>query len=167
VTRGIANILKEAESGGALDELSRKHGFSKVHSISGRAKAHKFKLVCVGFGRWQESSKSYIHEIGTLKLIMHIITMLQWYTYIVSTGGCMLRKIFKTGNSTVVSIPREMLESLGMADGSEVSVELDANTRQIIIRPSERTLAGVDEVFARQVADFIDEYRLALEALAR
>ncbi len=58
----------------------------------------------------------------------------------------MLRKIFKTGNSTVVSLPREMLESLGVRDGSDVSV---------------------DEVFARQVAEFIDEYRSALDALAR
>ena len=79
----------------------------------------------------------------------------------------MFRKIFKTGNSLVVSIPREMLESLGITDGSEVSVELDSVAKQIIIRPSEHTIAGVDEVFARQVADFIDEYRPALEALAR
>jgi putative addiction module antidote len=79
----------------------------------------------------------------------------------------MLRKIFKTGNSIVVSIPREMLESLGMADGSDVSVELDQATHQITIRPVERALSGVDEVFARQVAEFIDEYRPALEALAR
>ncbi|MCX6064995.1 MAG: AbrB/MazE/SpoVT family DNA-binding domain-containing protein [Chloroflexi bacterium] len=79
----------------------------------------------------------------------------------------MLRKIFKTGNSTVVSIPREMLESLGVRDGSEVSVELDPVTRQIIIRPMERSLPGVDEVFARQVAEFITEYRSALETLAQ
>jgi antitoxin MazE len=79
----------------------------------------------------------------------------------------MLRKIFKTGNSTVVSIPREMLENLGMAEGSDVSVELDTKTHQIIIRPVERSLAGVDENFARQVAEFIDEYRPALEILAR
>jgi antitoxin component of MazEF toxin-antitoxin module len=79
----------------------------------------------------------------------------------------MLRKIFKTGNSTVVSLPREMLESLGMTDGSEVSVELDPVTRQIVIRPLERAVPGVDEIFARQVAEFIAEYRPALEALAR
>jgi putative addiction module antidote len=79
----------------------------------------------------------------------------------------MLRKIFKTGNSTVVSIPRDMLESLGVGDGSDVSVELDAATRQIIIRPVQRTAPGVDEAFARQVAEFIEEYRPALEALAR
>lgn len=79
----------------------------------------------------------------------------------------MLRKIFKTGNSTVVSIPREMLENLGIADGSDVSVELDRETHQIIIRAAEQAIAGVDEVFARQVAEFIQEYRPALEALAR
>jgi putative addiction module antidote len=79
----------------------------------------------------------------------------------------MLRKIFKTGNSTVVSIPREMLENLGIADGSDVSVELDRETHQIIIRAAEQAIAGVDEVFARQVAEFIREYRPALEALAR
>jgi len=79
----------------------------------------------------------------------------------------MLRKIFKTGNSSVVSLPREMLQSLGMEDGSDVSVELDPVTRQIIISPVKRALAGVDEVFARQLAEFIDEYRSALDALAR
>ena len=79
----------------------------------------------------------------------------------------MLRKIFKTGNSTVVSLPREMLESLGVSDGSDVSVELDPATKQITIRPVERSVPGVDEEFARQVAEFIDGYRPALEALAR
>ena len=79
----------------------------------------------------------------------------------------MLRKIFKTGNSTVVSIPREILENLGIGDGSEVSVELDPQTHQIIIRPVERPIPGIDETFARQVAEFIEEYRPALEALAR
>jgi len=79
----------------------------------------------------------------------------------------MLRKIFKTGNSAVVSLPREMLESLGMSDGSDVSVELDPVSRQIVIRPIEKTIPGVDEDFARQVAEFIEEYRPALEALAR
>jgi antitoxin MazE len=78
----------------------------------------------------------------------------------------MLRKVFKTGNSTVISIPKEMLQNLGIGDGSDVSVELDSKTHQITIRPAERSQAGVDEVFARQVAEFIDEYRPALEALA-
>ena len=79
----------------------------------------------------------------------------------------MLRKIFKNGNSSVVSIPREMLEHLGIGEGSDVSVELDAETRQIVIRPVPYTAPAVDETFARQVAEFIEEYRPALDALAR
>lgn len=78
----------------------------------------------------------------------------------------MLRKVFKTGNSTVISIPKEMLQNLGIGDGSDVSVELDLKSHQITIRPAERSLVGLDEVFARQVAEFIEEYRPALEALA-
>jgi putative addiction module antidote len=80
----------------------------------------------------------------------------------------MLRKVFKTGNSMVVSLPKEMLTPLGMAEGSDVAVELDQENRQIVIRAVELPIAGsVDENFARQVAEFIAEYRPALEALAR
>jgi antitoxin MazE len=77
----------------------------------------------------------------------------------------MLRKIFKTGNSMVVSLPREVLEPLGVSDGSEVSVALEDG--KIVIRPMQQTVPGVDEEFARQLAEFIDEYRPALESLAK
>ena len=53
------------------------------------------------------------------------------------------------------------------AEGGEVSVELDADRGQIVIAPSVQAVDGVDVEFARQVADFIDNYRPALEALAR
>lgn len=80
----------------------------------------------------------------------------------------MLRKVFKTGNSLVVSLPRDLLEPLGVRDGMEVSMELDKQNRQILIRPAELPLAGnLTEEFSRQVNEFIDEYRPALEALAR
>ncbi len=79
----------------------------------------------------------------------------------------MLRKIFKTGNSLVVSLPREMLEPLGFAEGAEVSVELDRAHGQIIIRRAPSVVVGVDEDFAGQLNQFIEEYRPALEALAK
>ncbi len=79
----------------------------------------------------------------------------------------MLRKMFKTGNSIVVSIPKDTLDFLGLAEGSEVSVELDRERRQVIIAPAEAALPGVDEAFARQVSEFIQAYRPALEALAK
>lgn len=80
----------------------------------------------------------------------------------------MLRKVFKTGNSLVVSIPKDLLEPLGMRDGSDVSVELDRDNRQILIRPAELAVAGdLSQEFVRQVNEFIEQYRPALEALAR
>jgi antitoxin MazE len=79
----------------------------------------------------------------------------------------MLRKVFKTGNSIVVSLPKDSLDFLGLAEGSEVSVELDRERRQVIIAPVDRALPGVDETFAQQVAEFIEQYRPALKALAR
>lgn len=81
----------------------------------------------------------------------------------------MLRKIFRTGNSVVVSLPREALEYLDIREGTEVEVSLDRENRQVILKPVEMPVAipGVDEKFAHQVAEFIEEYRSALEALSR
>ena len=80
----------------------------------------------------------------------------------------MLRKLFKTGNSIVVSLPKDIIEPLGVSEGADVSVELDREKGQVIIRPVEQPVAGgIDADFARQLAEFIEEYRPALEALSR
>jgi antitoxin MazE len=81
----------------------------------------------------------------------------------------MIRKVFKTGNSLVISIPKDLLEQVGISEGSEVSVDLDREKQQIVISPPETPLeeVGIDEQFAQQVAEFIDQYRSALEALAK
>lgn len=79
----------------------------------------------------------------------------------------MSRKLFRAGNSLVVSLPRESILALGLREGSEVSVELEREQMAIVIRAAESAPAGVDEQFARQVAEFIKQYRPALEALAR
>ena len=81
----------------------------------------------------------------------------------------MLRKVFRTGNSVVVSLPREVLDYLNIQEGAEIEVDLDRENRQVILKPVETPLAisGVDENFAHQVAEFIEQYRPALEALAK
>jgi len=81
----------------------------------------------------------------------------------------MQRRLFKTGNSIVLSIPREMLESLGITDGNTVSLTMETEKRCIVISPVEKlpVAASVDEDFARQVAEFIEEYRPALDELAK
>jgi len=77
----------------------------------------------------------------------------------------MARKIFRTGNSTVVSLPTDALEAVGLALGDEVTVTVDADRHRIIITPS--TLPGVRPGFLERVDRFIDDYRPALETLAR
>jgi len=46
-------------------------------------------------------------------------------------------------------------------------VKLDQEKRQIVIAPLDTEIPGVDETFARQIAEFIEQYRPALEALAK
>ena len=81
----------------------------------------------------------------------------------------MLRKVFRTGNSIVISLPREVLEYLDIREGAEIEVNLDRDNRQVIIKPVEMppVASGVDEKFAHQVAEFIEQYRPALEELAK
>lgn len=61
-------------------------------------------------------------------------------------------------------MPREILDALGLSCGSDVSLALEDG--KIVIRPMREAVPGVDEDFARQLSEFIDEYRPALESLA-
>ena len=79
----------------------------------------------------------------------------------------MVSKIIRTSSGMVVTLPEEMLDALHLAEGEEVSVELDAQGSRIVIAPAALEMDGMDALFAKQVAEFIEEYRPALEALAR
>lgn len=81
----------------------------------------------------------------------------------------MIRRLFKTGNSTVLSLPKEVLDELDIKDGDRVNLNLDPDHRRAYITPVEKplTAAGVDEEFARQVDEFIENYRPALDELAK
>ncbi len=81
----------------------------------------------------------------------------------------MIRQLFKTGNSIVLSLPKEVLDDLGITVGESVNLELNRDQRRVIITPVEKpvAMAGVNEEFARQVDEFIQQYRPALEELAK
>lgn len=79
----------------------------------------------------------------------------------------MVRKIFRTGNSLVISLPKESIQVLGLNEGSEVSVVVDQDEGRIIIEPAKPRLTDIDPSFAQQLQDFIEQYRPALEALAK
>lgn len=71
-----------------------------------------------------------------------------------------MRPLFRTGNSVVLSLPRELLESLGIADGEKVSLELDRPRRRLIVTPVDKPYAvvGVAEEFIRQANEFIEQF---------
>ena len=81
----------------------------------------------------------------------------------------MIRRLFKTGNSIVMSLPRDLLDELGVKDGGNVNTELDRREHRIIVTPVEQPFArlGVDEEFAHQLDEFIAHYHLALDELAK
>ena len=81
----------------------------------------------------------------------------------------MIRRIFKTGNSIVVSLPKEVLDELGIKDGESVNLELDREQHRVIITPVEKPIAieGDNEELARQVDEFIQQYRPALNSTGK
>lgn len=74
------------------------------------------------------------------------------------------RKILRTGNSAVVSIPAEALEAVGRALRDEVTVTVDPERGRIVLTPA--TLPGGRPGFLDQVDRFIERYQPALDALA-
>ncbi len=79
----------------------------------------------------------------------------------------MVSKLVKTEHGLAILLPPESLEILGVTPDSELSVTLNPARSQIIITPAALSLPEVDEAFARQVSDFIEQYRPTLVALAQ
>lgn len=80
----------------------------------------------------------------------------------------MTRKVFRSGNSLAVTLPPDAMARLGIGEGSEVAVEEDVEHGGILITPTSMDLApGITPEFAKQVADFVERYRPALEELAK
>lgn len=79
----------------------------------------------------------------------------------------MTRKIFRSGNSLAVTLPPDAMSKIGLAEGSEVEVELDPATGSLVMTPADRHLADIDPDFARHLAEFVERYRPALESLAK
>lgn len=78
----------------------------------------------------------------------------------------MVRKVFRAGNSLVVSLPKDSVELLGLHEGSELDVTVEAEQGRIVFSRITPEIEGVDAAFARQLDDFIERYRPALLALA-
>jgi len=79
----------------------------------------------------------------------------------------MERKLFRSGNSVVVSLPAEVLEEVGLTPGDAVNVLADPEHQWIVVKPASPTLPGVAPDFLEQVDRFIERYQPALTQLAQ
>lgn len=79
-----------------------------------------------------------------------------------------VRKIFKAGNSHVLSLPNEILKSLGLKEGSPITIELDQENKKIVISPlSVPQKPVITREYIEMVEEFIAEYEVALRELAK
>ncbi len=76
-----------------------------------------------------------------------------------------VRKVFKAGNSSVVSLPLTMLKALGIKDGSHVAVELNREKRELVLRPVVVKSNDVSLDFVRLVDKLFIDYDFALRRL--
>ncbi len=76
-----------------------------------------------------------------------------------------VRKVFRAGNSSVVSLPFEMLKALGIKDGSHVSVELNRERRELILKLVVVKSGSVSIDFVRLVDKLLIDYDFALRRL--
>ena len=79
----------------------------------------------------------------------------------------MVTKLQRTEKGALVLLTDEILAELGLENETEVSITVRPEQGQIVITAADAVLPRVDEEFARQVSDFIEQSRPALEALAK
>lgn len=78
-----------------------------------------------------------------------------------------VRKIFKAGNSCVVSLPLDMLKSLGLREGSHVAIEINRERREFILKPVVVKKANMSLDFVRLVDKLLLDYEYVLRRMAK
>lgn len=78
-----------------------------------------------------------------------------------------VRKVFKAGNSLVVSLPVEMLKSLGLRDGAHVTVEINREKQELVLKPVITKKNNMSLEFVRTVDKLFLDYEYVLRRLAK
>lgn len=75
------------------------------------------------------------------------------------------QKLFKSGNSIVMTIPPELRHELKWRDGS--TVILETNGKELVVKSKAVQNNVVDAKFAKIVEEFMDEHQDVLKELSR
>jgi antitoxin component of MazEF toxin-antitoxin module len=78
-----------------------------------------------------------------------------------------VRKVFKAGNSCVISLPLDMLKVLGLKDGSHVSVELNRERRELVLKPVIVKSNSMSIDFVRLVDKLLVDFEYPLRRLGK
>ena len=80
-----------------------------------------------------------------------------------------IQKIIKVGNYLYLPLPDEITEALQLKEGSEVTVSVDPEKKQILIQSLSQStdLGEINLEFTEQVTTFIRDYKPALDELAK
>ncbi len=77
----------------------------------------------------------------------------------------MTRKIIKIGSSKGITIPEETMKKLNLQRGEKVEVTFNEKNRVIEVKPAKKE--SEDQQLLKWTKEFIEEYRDALEKLAK
>jgi putative addiction module antidote len=72
--------------------------------------------------------------------------------WITTKGADVTRKLFHSGNSTVVSLPADVMKALDLKEGDEVTLVADTERNQIVITPAKRPVPSFQLNFLETVA---------------
>ena len=81
----------------------------------------------------------------------------------------MIQRIIKAGKGLALPLPENITEALHLKEGSEVTVSVDPQKKQILIQSLDQStdLGDINLEFAEQVSAFIRDYKPALEKLSK
>lgn len=76
-----------------------------------------------------------------------------------------VRKIFKAGNSCVISLPLNMMKALELTEGSHVTMEINREQRELILKPVVVKKKQFSVDFVRMVDKLLVDYEYTLRGL--
>ena len=81
----------------------------------------------------------------------------------------MIQRIIKAGKGLALPLPENITEALQLKEGSEVTVSVDPQKKQILIQSLRQStdLGDINLEFVEQVSTFIRDYKPALDQLAK
>ncbi|WP_346355768.1 AbrB/MazE/SpoVT family DNA-binding domain-containing protein [Azotosporobacter soli] len=76
-----------------------------------------------------------------------------------------VRKIFKAGNSCVISLPLTMMKALELTEGSHVTMEVNREQQELVLKPVVVKKKQFSVDFVRMVDKLLVDYEYTLRGL--